>query len=92
MSPIDGIGIEDGSVPCVNSISELSLCDLAGTERCAETQNRGEHLKEAGNINISLLTLGEYVSALRQNQQAKLLNHVPFRESKLTHYLQTVQS
>jgi len=51
----------------------------AVSERCAETQKRGEHLKEAGNINISLLTLGECISALRHNQQAKLLNHVPFR-------------
>ncbi|XP_071394761.1 kinesin-like protein KIF20B [Centroberyx affinis] len=80
--------IEDVGIPRVHTISELSLCDLAGSERCAKTQNKGERLKEAGNINTSLLILGKCINALRHNQQAKLLQHVPFRESKLTHYLQ----
>ncbi|KAM4607419.1 kinesin-like protein KIF20B [Polymixia lowei] len=80
--------IEDIGIPRVHTISELSLCDLAGSERCAKTQNKGERLKEAGNINSSLLILGKCINALRHNQQAKLLQHVPFRESKLTHYLQ----
>ncbi|XP_050980520.1 kinesin-like protein KIF20B isoform X2 [Labeo rohita] len=81
--------IEDVGVPRVLSISELSLCDLAGSERCAKTQNRGDRLKEAGNINTSLLTLGKCINALRLNQmQPKFHQHIPFRESKLTHYLQ----
>ncbi|XP_041803723.1 kinesin-like protein KIF20B [Chelmon rostratus] len=80
--------IEDVGSPRVHTVSELSLCDLAGSERCAKTQNKGERLKEAGNINTSLLILGKCINALRYNQQAKLLQHVPFRESKLTHYLQ----
>ncbi|XP_051770957.1 kinesin-like protein KIF20B isoform X4 [Ctenopharyngodon idella] len=81
--------IEDVGVPRVQTISELSLCDLAGSERCAKTQNRGDRLKEAGNINTSLLTLGKCINALRLNQtQSKFHQHVPFRESKLTHYLQ----
>ncbi|XP_045073623.1 kinesin-like protein KIF20B isoform X3 [Coregonus clupeaformis] len=80
--------IEDARIPRVNSISELTLCDLAGSERCAKTQNKGERLKEAGNINTSLMTLGKCINALRQRQQSKLPQHVPFRESKLTHYLQ----
>ncbi|XP_027131335.1 kinesin-like protein KIF20B isoform X4 [Larimichthys crocea] len=80
--------IEDIGTPRVHTVSELSLCDLAGSERCAKTQNKGERLKEAGNINTSLLILGKCINALRHNQQAKLLQHVPFRESKLTHYLQ----
>uniref|UniRef100_W5KK23 Kinesin family member 20Bb n=1 Tax=Astyanax mexicanus TaxID=7994 RepID=W5KK23_ASTMX len=81
--------IEDMCVPRVQTISELSLCDLAGSERCAKTQNRGERLKEAGNINTSLLTLGKCINALRLNQtQSKFQQHIPFRESKLTHYLQ----
>uniref|UniRef100_A0A668ASG9 Kinesin family member 20Ba n=1 Tax=Myripristis murdjan TaxID=586833 RepID=A0A668ASG9_9TELE len=80
--------IEDVGIPRVHTISELSLCDLAGSERCAKTQNKGKRLKEAGNINTSLLILGKCINALRHNQQAKLLQHVPFRESKLTHYLQ----
>ncbi|XP_075902218.1 kinesin-like protein KIF20B isoform X2 [Nelusetta ayraudi] len=80
--------IEDVGSPRVLAVSELSLCDLAGSERCAKTQNKGERLKEAGNINTSLLILGKCINALRHNQQAKLPQHVPFRESKLTHYLQ----
>ncbi|XP_071336035.1 kinesin-like protein KIF20B [Trachinotus anak] len=80
--------IEDIGTPRVHTVSELCLCDLAGSERCAKTQNKGERLKEAGNINTSLLILGKCINALRHNQQAKLLQHVPFRESKLTHYLQ----
>ncbi|XP_026078578.1 kinesin-like protein KIF20B isoform X1 [Carassius auratus] len=81
--------IEDVGVPRVQTISELSLCDLAGSERCAKTQNRGDRLKEAGNINTSLLTLGKCINALRLNQmQQKNHQHIPFRESKLTHYFQ----
>ncbi|XP_016892657.1 kinesin-like protein KIF20B isoform X3 [Cynoglossus semilaevis] len=81
--------IEDVATQRVHTVSEFCLCDLAGSERCAKTQNIGERLKEAGNINTSLLTLGKCINALRHNQQAKLLQHVPFRESKLTHYLQS---
>uniref|UniRef100_A0A665VNR2 Kinesin family member 20Ba n=1 Tax=Echeneis naucrates TaxID=173247 RepID=A0A665VNR2_ECHNA len=81
--------IEDVGTPRVHAVSEMCLCDLAGSERCAKTQNQGDRLKEAGNINTSLLTLGKCITALRHNQQAKLLHHVPFRESKLTHYLQS---
>ncbi|XP_058507508.1 kinesin-like protein KIF20B isoform X2 [Solea solea] len=81
--------LEDVGTPRVHTVSELCLCDLAGSERCAKTQNRGERLKEAGNINTSMLILGKCINALRHNQQAKLLQHVPFRESKLTHYLQS---
>ncbi|XP_033996939.1 kinesin-like protein KIF20B [Trematomus bernacchii] len=81
--------IEDIGTMRVRAVSELCLCDLAGSERCAKTQNKGERLKEAGNINTSLLILGKCLKALRHNQQAKLLQQVPFRESKLTHYLQS---
>lgn len=49
----------------------LALCDLAGSERCSRTHNTGERLKEAGNINSSLLTLGKCIHAMRLNQNAK---------------------
>ncbi|XP_072562814.1 kinesin-like protein KIF20A [Paramormyrops kingsleyae] len=70
-------------------ISELCVCDLAGSERCKE-QRDGERLKEAGSINTSLHTLGRCIAALRYNQACRsrppLL--VPFRDSKLTRVLQ----
>nr|XP_057925228.1 kinesin-like protein KIF20B [Doryrhamphus excisus] len=80
--------VDHSGVPRVLGISELALCDLAGSERCSRTHNTGERLKEAGNINSSLLTLGKCINAMRLNQHAKFQHHVPFRESKLTHLLQ----
>ncbi|XP_018418344.1 PREDICTED: kinesin-like protein KIF20B [Nanorana parkeri] len=80
--------IEDVEVPRVVRVSELALCDLAGSERCTKTQNEGERLKESGNINTSLLILGKCINALKNSQHSKI-QHVPFRESKLTHYLQS---
>nr|XP_046232599.1 kinesin-like protein KIF20A isoform X2 [Scatophagus argus] len=80
--------VDDVGVPRVLGISELALCDLAGSERCSRTLNTGERLKEAGNINSSLLTLGKCINAMRLNQHAKFQHHIPFRESKLTHFLQ----
>uniref|UniRef100_A0A8C4UVZ9 Kinesin-like protein n=1 Tax=Falco tinnunculus TaxID=100819 RepID=A0A8C4UVZ9_FALTI len=69
-------------------ISELSLCDLAGSERCKDLKS-GDRMKEANNINTSLHTLGRCIAALRQNQQAKMKHTVvPFRDSKLTRVFQ----
>lgn len=77
----------------------LSLCDLAGSERCAKTQNKGERLKEAGNINTSLLILGKCINALRHNQQAKwdltsfvLFSLWQFRKFALMHRMIVLQS
>ncbi|XP_062436013.1 kinesin-like protein KIF20B [Rhea pennata] len=80
--------IEDSEVPRVTRVNELSLCDLAGSERCTKTRNEGDRLKESGNINTSLLILGKCINALKNCQQSKLQQHIPFRESKLTHFLQ----
>ncbi|XP_015816289.1 kinesin-like protein KIF20A [Nothobranchius furzeri] len=69
-------------------ISELTVCDLAGSERCKEQRN-GERMKEANNINTSLLTLGRCIAALRHNQnKLRPPQVVPFRDSKLTRVLQ----
>lgn len=61
---------------------KLSLVDLAGSERILKTNADGIRVKEANNINQSLATLGKVILHL-QNKSA----HVPYRDSKLTHYL-----
>ncbi|XP_074691039.1 kinesin-like protein KIF20B [Strix aluco] len=80
--------VEDSGAPQVTRVNELSLCDLAGSERYAKTHNEGHRLKESGNINTSLLILGKCINALKNSQQSKSQQHIPFRESKLTHFLQ----
>lgn len=80
--------IEDLEMPRVTRVNELSLCDLAGSERYTKTRNEGDRLKESGNINTSLLTLSKCITALKISQQSKVQQHIPFRESKLTHFLQ----
>nr|XP_034981094.1 kinesin-like protein KIF20A [Zootoca vivipara] len=83
------LSLSDESVPRVLGVSELSLCDLAGSERCHKAQTFGDRLKEAGNINNSLLILGKCIAALKQNQNPKLRPaYIPFRESKLTRLFQ----
>ncbi|OWR49361.1 kinesin protein KIF23 [Danaus plexippus plexippus] len=67
------------------SISQLSLVDLAGSERTNRTKNTGQRLREAGNINKSLMTLRTCLEALRENQISNANNMVPYRESKITH-------
>ncbi|KAG8442041.1 hypothetical protein GDO86_011001 [Hymenochirus boettgeri] len=74
--------------PRVLAVSEMSLCDLAGSERCNKTQTAGDRLKEAANINNSLLILGKCIAALKQNQNPKKTSCIPFRESKLTRLFQ----
>ena len=58
--------------------------DLAGSERASKTGAQGEQLKEGANINKSLSTLGNVISALVEGKAA----HVPYRDSKLTRLLQ----
>lgn len=67
-------------------ISELSLIDLAGSERHSThtTQRRAE----GGNINKSLLSLGKVIFALSEKATRGASVHVPYRDSKLTRILQ----
>ncbi|KAI8977948.1 kinesin motor domain-containing protein [Pilobolus umbonatus] len=70
------------------TLSKLSIIDLAGSERYRNTSSTGQRLKEAGNINKSLMVLGQCMETLRSNQlrvdQGKTPAIVPFRHSKLT--------
>ncbi|NXJ55969.1 KI20A protein, partial [Spizaetus tyrannus] len=81
--------LTDEHQPRVLGVSELSFCDLAGSERCNKTHAFGDRLKEAGNINNSLHILGKCIAALKQNQNPKMKpSYIPFRESKLTRLFQ----
>ncbi|XP_051174889.1 kinesin-like protein KIF23 [Leptopilina boulardi] len=84
-APLDCEGeqaIQDKRVVC---ISQLSLVDLAGSERTNRTKNTGQRLREAGNINNSLMTLRSCLEILRENQTQSTSKMVPYRDSKLTH-------
>ncbi|XP_063554730.1 kinesin-like protein KIF23 isoform X7 [Gorilla gorilla gorilla] len=67
------------------TISQLSLVDLAGSERTNRTRAEGSRLREAGNINQSLMTLRTCMDVLRENQMYGTNKMVPYRDSKLTH-------
>lgn len=62
--------------------AQLYLVDLAGSERVKKTEVKGAQLEEAGNINKSLLALGQVIWSLAHKQK-----HVPYRDSKLTQLL-----
>ena len=59
------------------------LLPVQGSERQSKTGAVGVRLKEAANINLSLMTLGNVISALVEGSQ-----HVPYRTSNLTRLLQ----
>ncbi|KAF8139970.1 kinesin-domain-containing protein [Boletus edulis] len=59
----------DRDDPSSVQISRLTLVDLAGSERTKHTQTTGDRLKEAGNINKSLMVLGQCMEVMRSNQQ-----------------------
>ncbi|XP_065322072.1 kinesin-like protein KIF23 [Gordionus sp. m RMFG-2023] len=96
-APLDPTGeyaIEDKSKICM---SQLALVDLAGSERTNRTNNVGDRLREAGNINSSLMVLRNCLEILRENQNllmkessketpnGQTYRMVPYRDSKLTH-------
>lgn len=72
-------------------VSTLSLIDLAGSEKAAESKERRT---EGSHINKSLLTLGTVISKLSDHKDKdgkaaeKDAKHLPYRDSKLTRLLQ----
>ncbi|KAI2470025.1 kinesin-domain-containing protein [Annulohypoxylon bovei var. microspora] len=72
-------------------VSTLSLIDLAGSEKAAESKERRT---EGSHINKSLLTLGTVISKLsdHKDKDSKTADkdgkHLPYRDSKLTRLLQ----
>lgn len=66
-------------------ISKLTFVDLAGSERLTHTEAAGLRLVEGSNINRSLLALGNVITKL--SLPGKLLEFVPYRDSKLTRIL-----
>ncbi|CAK9826157.1 Kinesin-like protein KIF20A [Anthophora retusa] len=75
-------------------VSTFAFCDLAGSERLKKTLNIGDRLKEAQNINTSLLVLGRCLKTIHEGQLRKQkIEHLgPFRESKLTRLFQKALS
>ncbi|XP_048806289.1 kinesin-like protein KIF9 isoform X4 [Lagopus muta] len=68
-------------IRCINS--KINLIDLAGSERLSKTGSEGRVLKEAAYINKSLSFLEQIIIALADPKR----EHIPFRQSKLTHVL-----
>ena len=83
--PMDPLGedlLVSKSVVC---ISQLQLVDLAGTERVSRTGSKNDRLREAGNINNSLMNLRRCLIQLRENQKNRGHGMIKYRNSKLTH-------
>ncbi|KAI1828145.1 kinesin-domain-containing protein [Xylaria intraflava] len=86
-----GEGKRAALVPGGVRVSTLSLIDLAGSEKAAESKERRQ---EGSHINKSLLTLGTVISKLSENKEKeakgadKDAKHLPYRDSKLTRLLQ----
>ncbi|KAJ3415073.1 Protein CBR-klp-13 [Chytridiales sp. JEL 0842] len=69
----------------IERFGKLSMIDLAGSERAADTHNRGMRMIEGASINRSLLALGNCINALGESGTNK--KYVNYRDSKLTRLL-----
>ena len=54
---------------------KLFLIDLAGSERAANTHNRGKRMVEGAHINRSLLALGNCINALSKLNELNCAPH-----------------
>ncbi|XP_077428296.1 kinesin-like protein KIF16B [Vanacampus margaritifer] len=81
----------DAEMPS-ETLSKIHLVDLAGSERADATGATGVRLKEGANINKSLVTLGNVISALADlcgdananGEHKRKSLFVPYRDSVLT--------
>lgn len=94
----NGTNAENKRAPLVPGgvrVSTLSMIDLAGSERAAESKERRT---EGAHINKSLLTLGTVIARLSSEKDSsgnptdKDGKHLPYRDSKLTRLLQPALS
>ena len=92
-APTAGRGLGLGPAPVAQSspfgsvAGRMSLIDLAGSERGADTQsNNRQRRMEGAEINKSLLALKECIRALdnASSSSSNQQQHVPYRGSKLT--------
>lgn len=72
---------DEHSVACV---SQLSLVDMAGSERTNKANTEGTRLREAGHINTSLLVLRNCFRVLQSQTAGQANSVVPYRDCKLT--------
>ena len=83
---MDGASAHGGSMIATQTSGKLTVVDLAGSERVkrsgADEDISGRRMKEAININTSLLGLSNVMKALSTQSP-----HIPYRDSKLTHML-----
>lgn len=80
---LDKTGTKGGKVEMKATFGKLTVVDLAGSERIKKSGVTGTQLKEATNINSSLLSFGNIVQALAEKKK-----FIPYRDSKLTRILE----
>eukprot|EP01117_Protostelium_nocturnum_P017423 TRINITY_DN7090_c0_g3_i2.p1 TRINITY_DN7090_c0_g3~~TRINITY_DN7090_c0_g3_i2.p1 ORF type:complete len:956 (-),score=372.15 TRINITY_DN7090_c0_g3_i2:59-2896(-) len=87
--PKDKTREELAANPSLIKYRKLSIIDLAGSERNRRTKTTGAQLKEASNINTSLMTFGRCIETLKYNQMhPNTVRVIPYRDSKLTRLFQ----
>mgnify|MGYP003304052912 CR=1 FL=1 len=75
------------NLPSAKTSAKFHMVDLAGSERQKKTKAKGDRLKEGININMGLLSLGNVICALCEENRGPNA-HIPYRDSKLTRLLQ----
>lgn len=67
---------------------QLTLVDLAGSERNADSfYHNADRRRECSQINYSLMTLKDCIRIRAENIKNGTKKHIPYRSSKLSHFL-----